>query len=68
MKSLSLDSPESTDYHGQLKRRTPLSQTVMMVSGAISTTGYSANYYHPSPDSHSGPNLLPSSSSRLHCK
>lgn len=57
MKSLSLDSPESSELHGQIRRRQ------QPVPGP-STTGY----YHGGSGGHLEHSTPPSNNSRLHCK
>ncbi|XP_046811104.1 uncharacterized protein LOC111680041 isoform X2 [Lucilia cuprina] len=58
MKSLSLDSPESSELHGQMRRRQP--------AAGPSTTGASSSYYHGGSGGHLEHSTPPSNNSRLH--
>lgn len=60
MKSLSLDSPESSELHGQIRRRQP------PVAGT--STAASSSYYHGGSGGHLEHSTPPSNNSRLHCK
>lgn len=58
MKSLSLDSPESTELHGQMRRRHVVGSGSGGVGGTTSHGGSGGQLEHVTP---------PSNSSRLHC-
>lgn len=63
MKSLSLDSPESTELHGQMRRRYP-GGTVGVGPGA----GGGPHNYHGGSGGQLEHSTPPSNNSRLHCK
>nr|XP_036223543.1 uncharacterized protein LOC106627125 isoform X2 [Bactrocera oleae] len=60
MKSLSLDSPESTELHGQIRRRQ------QPVIGPTTVVGGGSVYYHGGSGGHLEHNTPPSNNSRLH--
>ncbi|XP_018795905.1 PREDICTED: uncharacterized protein LOC108973251 isoform X2 [Bactrocera latifrons] len=60
MKSLSLDSPESTELHGQIRRRQ------QPVIGTTTVVGGGSVYYHGGSGGHLEHNTPPSNNSRLH--
>ncbi|TMW51996.1 hypothetical protein DOY81_002914, partial [Sarcophaga bullata] len=60
MKSLSLDSPESSELHGQMRRRQ------QPVAGATATGASTSSYYHGGSGGHLEHSTPPSNNSRLH--
>uniref|UniRef100_A0A1A9ZDZ3 SH3 domain-containing protein n=1 Tax=Glossina pallidipes TaxID=7398 RepID=A0A1A9ZDZ3_GLOPL len=64
MKSLSLDSPESSELHGQMRRRQqpPIPGTVAMASSSVA----GGTYYHGGSGTQLEHSTPPSNNSRLH--
>lgn len=70
MKSLSLDSPESTELHGQMRRRYPGGTVGMGHPGGPGGGGggFSSHNYHGGSGGQLEHSTPPSNNSRLHCK
>lgn len=77
MKSLSLDSPESTELHGQMRRRYPggtvgVGHTAVPGSagggGGVVGGGFAPHNYHGGSGGQLEHSTPPSNNSRLHCK
>lgn len=75
MKSLSLDSPESTELHGQMRRRYPggtvgVGHAAVPGGGSAGGVGggFTSHNYHGGSGGQLEHSTPPSNNSRLHCK